>query len=791
MAEPVTRNDDPQVKSRGRRVPAWLRRTGIAAAAVLLVLCLGAIAGWVFRTTLAEWAIAAYIKTDDVTQVSLTVDAVESDHILIRNLRISGKTPISIARIRLDYHIDEFLAGRIDKLAVIDVRSIQDEIPIEIDQIIGNGTFAAGFDGLTSLVAGLDVIRIRIGTQQFEPGRVDIYYRDTVLSLDASLAGPPGHATLIAKGTLDPGPDPFHWFLSGRLDAGATTAMLGDRFESTGKASFSIFGDVDNPLFFTEDSFAENPSLPDSLSMDGEINVALDTLVVDGQAWPVDGHQRLIFGMAKLSSQTVETAAAFDATLTLDKRQKPDFGFDETTLHAAGTVDLSEERLTILLADGPVLRIRKPRLGSAARIPGDLTLTLSGEGNRVDAALPAWTVSHHLNGHILWQGSDIALQSAGSFSDPGDPVVFTLRGAFDATPFLAGWRPAKTATGKGNVFVAGRVSQPFPQRAEPAKADAPWPGDIRLDGAFGLETNGIRLPGSTGQEPVTDKIEIALKGFNGSSAHQQGRLSLNAALGKRTVDAITLGETKLNIQGRVVHGAQGYQFLPTFDSALSLQELRMANGSALPNGLTLQLSGDDNQVSLSENLEDFRYKLTFAHLEADGDFVDQDSKHHPMRLTIPSLASQSTDAGGHRIDARDATIDLPAAQLTIHDVDATANGKDRTMTFTVQAGDIRHHATPPLTTPLSATAKGRVEGDSVQADIDARQRFGPLKLRAVVTHDVAARAGRVDFTVPKFRLDPKSHSLAEAFPPASKWFTDAEGGASLNGHLLWDRDVLS
>ena len=486
---------------------------GIGAAIALLALCLIAIAGWIFRTTVAEWLIAAYLKSDDVTKVTLTVDAVETDHVLIRDLRISGKTPVSVARIRLDYRIDEFLDGRIKRLAVIDIRSIRGDVPIEIDQIVGDGTFTAGFDGLTTLIAGIDVIRARVGTQQFEPGRIDIYYRDRVLSLDASITGPPGHATLIAKGTLDPGPDPFHWFLSGRLDAAATTALLGDRIDGTGKVSFSIFGDVDDPLFFTGDEFAENPSLPKSLSMDGEINVSLDSLVIDGDAWPVDGHQRLIFGVAKLSSQTTDTATAFDATLTLDKRQTPNFGFDQTDLHAAGTLELLGDRLTILLADGPLLRVRNPRVGPAGRIPGDLTLTLSGEANRIDATRPAWTLSHHLNGHVLWKDSDIALLSSGSFSDSGDPVVFTLRGAFDATPFLANWEPGKTAKGKGNIFIAGRVSQPLPPRAEPPQPDAPWPGEIRLDGAFGLETAGIRLPGSTDSTPVNDKLEISLKGI--------------------------------------------------------------------------------------------------------------------------------------------------------------------------------------------------------------------------------------------------------------------------------------
>ena len=443
------------------------------------------------------------------------------------------------------------------------------------------------------------------------------------------------------------------------------------------------------------------------------------------------------------------------------------------------------------LVDGPLLRVKSPRLLQAPAIKGNLALSLSGAANQVDVDLSDGTVWHHMDGHLTWPDSDIAIQSAGHLSAPDDPVIVTLRGAFDATPFLALRPETANARGMANIFVAGRVSQPFPIRTETSQNQEPWPGDIRLDAAFGLETTGLRLPGSTNKKPAKDSIEITLKGFNGTSGHQQGRLAVTAALDGRNTGTVRLGKARLNLQGRIVHGARGYQFFPTFDSALSLQEISTTSGIALPSGLTLQLAGDDNEVTLSDALDGTQYRLTFAHLEADGFFETGDKKRQPVRLTIPKLSSRSTSADGYLTYVAGATIDLPMAQLTIRNVNASAEGSEKNMNFGFEAADVRHTANPPLTTPLSVSAKGQAKDDRISATINAKQSFGPIRLRSTVTHDLATQAGRVDFKVPTFRLGPKFHSLAEAFPPAAKLFKDAEGGASMTGHLLWDRDVVS
>jgi hypothetical protein len=288
-----------------------------------------------------------------------------------------------------------------------------------------------------------------------------------------------------------------------------------------------------------------------------------------------------------------------------------------------------------------------------------------------------------------------------------------------------------------------------------------------------------------------DSIEISLKGFNGTSGHQQGRLAVTASLDGRNTGTVRLGQARLNLQGRIIHGARGYQFFPTFDSALSLQEIRTTNGIALPSGLTLQLAGNENEVTLSDTMDGIRHKLTFAHLEADGFFETGDKKRQPIRLTIPKLGSRSTDLDGYLTYVADATIDLPKAQLTIRNVNASAEGSDKDLKFGLEAAEVRHTASPPLTTPLSVSAKGQVTDDRISAKINAKQSSGPIRLQSTVTHDLATRAGRVDFSVPPFRLGSPPNSLAEAFPPAATWLKDAEGGASLTGHLLWDEDVLS
>ncbi len=781
--------DKPLPTARSR----WMRRLRIAGLAILLLaalLTLGAVIAWQNRTDLLAWGVRTYLEGGDVKKVALDVVTVEPDHLYIRDVRIEGARTTTIRSIQAKYSFTRFIGGTVDALTLSNIRSMGGGPPVEIASVKGAVKFDLRFLRLDRLNAGLDLVRMRIGPQDFDPSRIDIDFHDNTLVLDTAFTSPDGYITVLGSGKVDAPGTPFHLLLSGKLNAALAAAPVSSHVDTDGHIAFSLSAQMDDPLFFLAHRAPGALDLPKDFTLDGDIRLALDRLRVNGVAVPMAEPDRVKFRLESRLQNGDHASGKFTVNLDAAKRDTPDFGFAMADAQLAGSYVLDGHDLALKFVGGPFLKLREMRLSAGLPVPGDMALQLLGGTNELDIDLEKGTSRHVIDSQLSWKSGELSLKSEGHLTDPEDPVIFTLRGAFDATPLLSLSPATKSADGHANLFFAGRISQPLLLDQAMRPADEPWPGDIRLDGAVKVDTTGLKIPGSTAEPKAKDSIEVILKSFNGSSGHQSGRLAVNATFDPRRFGELRLDQTKVALDGRLSVGTRGYQFVPGIESVVNIKSLRTDTGLVIPGGLNFQLTGSDNHITVPTDFSAIYHEITFAHLEADG-YMKSGKEKRPFRVTVPKISSRQVEDGKLALYLTGGSFELPADHLAGRGVNAsleqTAAGTD----FHVEAGEVRQEVRPPVTAPLALSGKGTIRGDLLKATLSVQERYGPLKVDGVLKHNLKTQAGQIDFTVPRLVFGDKKASLDDIFPPVAGWFTVARGAASAKGHILWDHDLKS
>jgi hypothetical protein len=785
-----------------------LRIAGIAVGLTAGLLAAGAAAAWHYRTDLVAWAVVAWLKGDDVAAVTLSVIAVEPDRLIIRDIRITGAPRPSeagvpettIGSLRADFHFDTVKTGAIDGLTVTDLRLRAGPLPVDLGSLRGNGRFELGFFRLSRFTGGVDLVRMRIGSQRFDPSRIDIDLHDGTLVVDTALTSPDGYVTLLGSGPLDMPAAPFRLLLSGRLNAALLAEITGQKVDAAGHVAFSLSTQMKDPLFFLANRGPDAWPLPDHLTLDGDVRLALDRLTVNGTAVPMAEPDRLRFHFETQRAGHTAATGKFSVALDVAKRDTAEFGFAQAEARFAGTYELDDAALALTLDDGPLVRLSEMRLSEGLPVPGDIALQLLGGANAVTLDLEKRTARHAIDTQLSWKAGELSLKSEGHLTDPDDPTVFTLRGAYDTTPLFALSPATKSAKGSANLFLAGRIGQPLLLYAPPhdlaggtaVRHDRFWPGELRLDGAVKLDTEGIDIPGAAAEANAKDSVEIILKGFNGGSGQQAGRLAVNAVISPRQYGGAAVGEAKLALEGRLAVGTRGYQFNPGIESVLNIKSLGHAAGVVVPKGLNFQLTGNENHITVPTDLSAVYHELTFAHLEADGTVkADGDGRRRPFLVTVPKISSRLGEDGKLAVFLTGGSFELSADQLTGRGLNASLEETAAGIELRVETSEIRHTARPPFTTPIAVNGKGLLKGDLFEATLTAHQRYGPLKVDAAVKHNLMTAAGRLDFTVPRLAFGGKDPALDDTFPITTGWFTAAKGAAAASGHLLWDKDLRS
>ena len=772
----------------------WKRRLAIAAiclAAAVLLVAGGGVLAWQNRTDLVAWGIAAYLKSDDIKDVSLDVIAVERDRLLIRDFRIAGKQTVTAEALDVAYTFSSFLSGTIDSLTLTRLRVLDGPVPVAVDMVKGDGRFNFTLLSVDRLAVGLDLLRLRVGSQHFDPSRVEVDFHDNTLVLDSAFTAPDGYVTLLGSGPLNAPGSPFRLLLSGRLNAALAVMPIADYADARGYLDFSVSAQMNDPLFFLAEADNEKTRLPEEFTVDGTVRLSLNRLTVFETAIPTADSDQLRFRIETKAGESGQPRGSFDIALELDKRDTREIGFAMAETRLAGSYELDGHDLTLTVADGALVKIREMRLSEGIPVPGDIALRLLGGGNKLAIDLDNKTASHAIESQLSWKSGELSVKTVGHLSDPEDPTTFTLRGAFDATPLLALSPKTKSASGNAHLFLAGRVSQPLLLYRTATSSDQPWPGDIRLDGAVKMETTGLNIPGAAATPAAKDSIEIVLKSFNGGDNQPGGRLVVNGLLDARKFGGLTIDQAKLALEGRLSYGTRGYQFVPGIESVLNINSLKSDAGIAVPSGLNFQLTGSDNYVAVPADLSAVYHALTFAHLEADGFIEAEATKRRPFLITVPQITSRRIENGRLTVYLTGGSVELPDDKLLGRGINAsleeTADGYD----LGLETGEIRHGARPPMTTPITLSGKGNIRGDTFAVTLNVRQIYSPLKLLATVKHSLTNHAGRMDFTVPKMAFGTKKAALDDIFPPASAWVTASKGSASATGHLLWDKDILS
>jgi len=784
------REDSPSHASTAR----WKRRLAIAAiclTAFVVLAAIGVAVAWQKRTDVLAWAIAAYLEGDDIQDVSMRVTVAEPNRISIRDIRIRGKQETTIDTFDVAFTVDDFIGGTINSLTDTALKIAGSAVPVNADRVTGEGRFHLNPFKVDMLAAGLDLIRLRVGPQLFDPSRVELDYHDNMLVLDSAFTSPDGYITALGSGPLNTPGTPFRLLLSGRLNAALAAAPLADMVQPAGHVVFSVSAQMNDPLFFLAEDDDRAVKLPGEFTVDGNVKLALDRLTVLDTAIPTAEPDKFRFRVETKVTGDKRATGSFDIGLDAAPRETLEFGFAMAEAHLAGTYDLDGPALTLHMEDGPLLKLREMRLSEALPVPGDIALQLLGGGNSIVADLDKKTLRHAVDSQLSWKSGELSVKSEGHLTDADDPTAFTIRGAFDATPLLALSPQTKSASGNANLFLAGRLAQPMLFDSAKSAAEQVWPNDIRVDGAVKLETVGLAIPGANAAPKAEDSIEIVLKSFNGGNGNQGGRLAVNATLDTRKFADTTVDHAKLELEGRLSFGTRGYQFTPGIESVLNIRSLKTDSGIVVPNGLNFQLSGNENHVTLPAGLSAVYHELTFAHLEADGYVLSEKKKRRPFLITIPQITSRRIENGKLSVYLTGGSFELSEDKLTGRGVNAsleeTADGYD----LGLETGEIRHEARPPLTTPVTLSGKGKIKDDKLDASFDLRQRYSPLKLLATMTHNLKSQAGRLDFTLPKTAFGTKKPTLDDIFPPASTWFTSSSGAASASGHILWDKEILS
>lgn len=789
---------------------------GIVLGLAVVLLAVGAAAAWHYRAGLAAWAIAAYLEGDEGVEVTLDVVAVERDHLLIRNIRrrssedagarvaarrsseeggrstpAAGAQETTIRSLRADYSFDSFFSGTLTALSVTDLRVQGAALPMETGLIQGSGRFGLRLFGLDRFTGGFDLVRMRIGPQRFDPSRVDIDLHDGSLHVDTAFTSPDGYVTVLGSGPLGKPGSAFRLTLAGRLNAALLAAPAAGAVDAAGHVAFSVSAQINDPLSFLDKRSEGTIGLPEELTLDGDFRLALDRLRVNGVAIPMAEPDRLKLHVDSKRAGRSRAGGKFAIGLEAAKRDTAAFGFADAEAKLAGSFALDGNVLALELDDGPLARLRELRLSEGLPVPGDIALQLLGGANSVTADLAKRTARHALVSRLSWKAGELSLESQGHLTDPDDPTVFTLRGAYDATPLFAISRVTKSVTGNANLFLAGRISQPLLLLEPAAAPDQVWPGDVRLDGAVKLDTVGLRIPGSADDPAAKDSLEIVLKGYNGSSGHQSGRIAVNAVTDPRRYGGTKVDQVKLALEGRLSVGTRGYQFLPGIESVLNIKSLRNDAGVVVPNGVNFQLTGSENQITIAPDLTDVYHDLTFAHLEADGYVLSEKNQRRPFLVTVPKITSRRGDDGKLTMFLTDGSFELSADEVTGRAVNASLEETADAIGLRLEIGEIRHDARPPYTTPLAVNGTGTIKGDVLEATLSARQRYGPLKVDGVLKHNLETEAGRLDFTVPRIAFGDKKATLDDIFPLTSGWFTAAQGAVAAKGHMLWDKDLRS
>ena len=770
--------------------PRWLKRLLIGSGLLVLLLVVGAVLAVVNRTSLLAWAVETYLEDDTFKSVSLSAESFDTEQLHIRNLRLAGDNTITVKNIRLDYDLESVFGGTINKIQATGIRSERTGSVITVKEIVGAGRFDSGPGGPPRLQAGLDILHLQINEHPFEPGRIEFDFENDRLAVEAAIGAADGFLTFIGNGPLGEAPDGFKMHLSGRINAAPLAALVGGSTAASGPISVVIAGTTADPFSLLQEEDPKNKQPPNPLSLTGHLELALKTLRIGDTELPTGGTDRIDFALTDFKATDKQTTTKFAIGVAIAKRDAPTFGFDRATLKFAGKVTHTPKATVVSIGGGDLVTLRNLRVADGGPVNGDMSLALTGHRNTLTARHDKETLRHQLQGKLTWNAGTVTLQSEGDLNAEADPLVLTLRGEFDATPFLALQPALKDATGKANLFLAGRISQVLDLLAD-RKPDRDWAGSVRLDGAFKLDLSGFQIPDMAASGTPKDSLEITLKGFNGSGGHQRGKLALTAMLDGRRSSGIRFAGARLALDGRLDIGSKGITYVPASDSALAISKVSFDNGFAVPDGVTFQLTGIDNHLTIAPTLDGAEHKLTFAHLEIDGLFDAGHRKQQPIRITIPRFGSEKTGSQPYHFYATGGALELPTLQINANGINLSIEQRPDEIQYGLEAADVRHTGRPPQTKPLAISAKGKMRKGIARATLLAKQRHGPVSVRGRLKHKLSSGAGRLDFEMPTVTLTPDTFTLADLYPPAEKWFDTALGKASAKGHLLWDKDVLS
>lgn len=791
-----------------------IRRLGILAIAVIVVLAIAAAGLYLFRARLAEMVLIDRLQALDVPAPTLSVVDLGLAHLRLAAVGFGTAGELRADGVLIAFDLAGLRAGRIDEVVIIGLR-------VQAD-LTGDGPPLGSLQALLSTAGGN-------GDDSLPP-------LPLIRVLDARIAAssPAGPVTIDLAGELRPGPNRS---FSGAVDLsiasnlGKLQGVLGisgrDPKSVTGKlaidqASLNLpeatLGGLTGAVDFTV-----RDGIPESVA--ARLDFAAAT--VQGAALGA-GH-----GILELTPETVVFTGALrsgdgalDVTLgtrLADYRNRPEL-----------TLELNAE----LGAAAPIWPLVTSRPPTAGR--GTLALQLTGrlpagtDWPRTPDRLLAWLRRGNLAGRLDLDLADVAYPGWIDGLDgrlgltvvsSDDRITVTLpNGAsfqvegLDRDRLRATDLPAELGdrlAGGFSLDLHGTAERTFQIGFKPLAAG----GEVRIDGSaeLGFAPKAKIVAAATGTVTVNraagvDRLAIAeldlrvrdltIAGLPVAALHWAGILAgapdditgaggLDLTLGRIQRDRLVVGpvRARLPTSVRLDGGRLAVRLTEpgtiridgaAFDDRVALATpLRLALGAA-------SLDRADRSAAYAASVA-FTAGAFEAHVrQATGDPLVV--RVQPSTVRLSGTAGTAGPAGPYRgeLEIANAGIEIAAHQLALEDISVTLNieGVNQDARASFELGTLRDLRRPALLAPLRIAGRAARKADELSLVADAYLADGSQLATVTARHDLQRASGDGAVQVNRIDFAPDGRQPAD-LAPALDWLRDASGSVATTGAARW------
>ncbi len=807
----------------------------------VLVVALAALATaiWIFRASVAEWAVAWLAAENGLGPAEITVEKIGLDRISARDVRLGRDGSVRLQRIVAEYSPVQLISGRIGKVVVHGIRIAG---RLDPDRFVVAGSeppLAIPFAG--SGPPSLPVLPAS-----------SIRLEDAVLSLET----PAGPVVLETGGTLEQGGDGISFraeaaLRHGRGHARATwrgTARMADgksvKLDLVSRHRAEFDGVSGNGEAVIEVSAAENSlGIGFELTKTAARRAGIDASGIAGRGSlrMRDGAVRALdatFRVARLRAGGLDAAVprialAYDGeAVSAEARLRGAAG--DVELRAKGSARDASRPVALALKGFVRAAAIAPLLPAPARAKGRFVFDLTGDLRAPAAAAAAvpehWQRLARLVTMTGTAGFDLAeveiedrvsasavtasagltvadgtvrLESIAGMTATGvrfgpawsdrlpevvraqlsrGPLSFSVGGesasrlAVEIRPSADGW-DLRTITGIRAQSGRSRIAGEVDSRVEFDQALAPRAATLAY---LSLTLKGIRYRGMAGD------IDLLLSEAAGSIAAASGRLAVTASARGSPVGTKARIKATLDLDGTLALADGRLSLTPAAGGKVVLSRLEASERIRLSAPLTIGFGGKKDRISVDLRGGGLSYRLRLAPLDAALELAGRGG----VRVRLPSALATGS-GGAYRLVLANGRAVADFAPLAVEGIAGRLGwgpGSKGEARLTVQRA--RHTGTPALFAPVALDVEARLRGDRADFSIRSPAKAPGLAISIIGRHDLARGRGTADLRLGPVRFAPQGLQPGALSPRFADVVEDVDGTLGATGRIAWDANGL-